>query len=592
MSWRHYRAAPLALLFAAFLWGCESGQPDLAGPAASDVAPVFAIGGVGGAAFTTFNPAVDGDSKDVCKNSIINCNIYGAKEYVWLNGGPSANHLKPDGYYFFAVLEPGGQPNPNDQGGVLDKNLSDDFDLYTNRIFRTEGGEVAEYLGTHWLDSGTPTNGNGKNATRDPDGDPPFIRLFPYSDTRNPGGVYIMAICYLGADGSNYPVAPRDCKYDAFKVKEGRVTYEFMLEGIKFEDKDADGEGFETGDPLLPGWTITIKGTGFAGEAIDVTVTTGADGSWMYSSPQYSFGPKDDVFDAELTVCEEVQSGWYQSFPSSVCHDVTIPPAAAAFVGGLDFGNFRPVDITAKKFYDRDQDGMKDSGESWIADFKFCLYVGDETSTTKVSASDFVKDPDPACQETNASGMVTWDNLKPGEYTVKEEDADYWIPTTATYVVFMLYSGQSGLAKFGNVAICDGLTPGYWSNWDNHYTSEQFLVLLQGTIAAGNISQANFYLTSTGCDDGDALHCMERFLLANQLTLNLTKMLGLPNPDGAELYPACELDQYPSVEGNLGVWLGTALAIHDEAGSGYSRDFILTVKTVLDWFANMNFRPF
>ncbi|MGD8700475.1 MAG: prealbumin-like fold domain-containing protein, partial [Gemmatimonadales bacterium] len=562
MSWRNFRAAPLALLFAAFVWGCGSDQPDPAGPATSDVAPVFAIGGVGGAAFTTFNPAVDGDSKDVCKNSIINCNIYGAKEYVWLNGGPSANHLKPDGYYFFAVLEPGGQPNPNDQGGVLDKNLSDDFDLYTNRIFRTEGGEVIEYNGDHWLDSGNPTNGNGKNATRDPDGEPPFIRLFPYSDTRNPGGVYIMAICYLGDDFGDlqYPVAPRDCKYDAFKVKEGKVTYEFMLEGIKFEDLDADGVGFETGDPLLPGWTITIKGTGFAGEPIDETVTTGSGGAWMYSSPQYTFGPKDDVFDAELTVCEVVQPGWYQSFPSSVCYDVTIPPAAAAFVGNLDFGNFRPVDITAKKFYDRDQDGMKDPGESWIADFQFCLYVGDETSTTKVAAGDFVKDPDPACQNTDANGTVVWDNLLPGQYTVKEEDADYWIPTTVEFAVFMLYSGESGLAKFGNVAICDGLTPGYWSNWRNHYSEAQFLVLLEGTIAS-SIAEADDFLASVGCDGDDALLCMKRFLLANQLTLNLTMMLDLPNPDGAELYRACQLDQHPDVAENLGYWLDQALAL-------------------------------
>jgi ABC-type glycerol-3-phosphate transport system substrate-binding protein len=37
---------------------------------------------VSGAAFTTFNAHVDGAGKDVCKNSAIDCNIYGAKEYV------------------------------------------------------------------------------------------------------------------------------------------------------------------------------------------------------------------------------------------------------------------------------------------------------------------------------------------------------------------------------------------------------------------------------------------------------------------------------------------------------------------------------
>src|SRR5512139_2298773 len=109
------------------------------------VVTILTAAAVSGAAFTTFNAHVDGASKDVYKNSAINCNIYGAKEYVWLNGGPSANGLGPDGPYFFAVLEPGGQPNPNDQGGVPDKNLSDDYDCYQNRIFTVANGEVSAY---------------------------------------------------------------------------------------------------------------------------------------------------------------------------------------------------------------------------------------------------------------------------------------------------------------------------------------------------------------------------------------------------------------------------------------------------------------
>ena len=86
---------------------------------------VLAASAVSGAAYTTYNPWVDGDFKEVCKNSQINCNIYGAKPDVWLNGGPAANGLGPDGAYFFVVLVPGGQPDPNDGGA---KNLSDNYD--------------------------------------------------------------------------------------------------------------------------------------------------------------------------------------------------------------------------------------------------------------------------------------------------------------------------------------------------------------------------------------------------------------------------------------------------------------------------------
>ncbi|UCC25433.1 MAG: hypothetical protein JSU98_17180, partial [Gemmatimonadales bacterium] len=559
-----------ALTTGLYAWACAPDQPSPVDPLGT---PPVALAPssytpVAGAAFTTYNPWVDGEFKEICKNSIINCNIYGAKEDVWLNGGPAANGLT-DGEYFFVVLVPGGQPNPND---LAPKNLSDDYDAYTNRTFTVSGGEVSFYGGTHDSDDG-PFEDENRRFCKSPRGcdpvdealDGPLVRLFPYDDTTNPGGVYILAICSLdGADPANTGglepgVKPRDCKYDAFKVKEGKVTYEFMLSGVKFEDLDADGSARESGEPGLPGWTITIKGTGFAGEAIDATVTTGAGGAWMYSSEQYSFGPRDAVQNAELTVCEVLQNGWYQSFPSSTCYDVTIEPAGVAYVQALDFGNYQPVDITAKKFYDRDLDEEKDAGEEWIANFQFCLYVGGDASTTKVAAGDFVPGatPDAACQTTDANGSVTWDNLKPGTYTVKEEDADYWIPTTDTYFTFlMLYSGDSGSAEFGNVAICIGLTPGYWSNWENHYTPEQFARLLDGTIAdvgtdADNIAEAEYVLSSIGCDGGDAVHCLRRFQLSNQLTLNLTQTSGVFN-DGVELYPACQLPDDKGVDGNLG----------------------------------------
>ncbi|HXI95060.1 MAG TPA: hypothetical protein VNG04_02940, partial [Candidatus Acidoferrum sp.] len=130
-----------------------------------------------GAAFTTTNPAADNGSTGtptLCLNGnpgtsgpnyipAINCNIYTKKSYVWLSGGPGPSHLS-DGTYFFAVLVPGGQPDPND-GGV--KNLSDTTcapytcpaanadlspipsgDSRANRTFTISDG-VISYSGSH-----------------------------------------------------------------------------------------------------------------------------------------------------------------------------------------------------------------------------------------------------------------------------------------------------------------------------------------------------------------------------------------------------------------------------------------------------------
>src|SRR4051794_11742447 len=101
---------------------------------------------INGAAFTTVNETADGTGHCQNGNPTVNCNIYDGKQYVWMNGGPSTAYVG-DGSYFFAVLVPGGQADPNDGAS---KNLSDDFDAYTNRTFSVSGGALS-YRGTPTL---------------------------------------------------------------------------------------------------------------------------------------------------------------------------------------------------------------------------------------------------------------------------------------------------------------------------------------------------------------------------------------------------------------------------------------------------------
>jgi hypothetical protein len=178
---------------------------------------------VTGAAFTTTNTDIDGTGHCKNGNEDVNCNIYDSKDAVWMNGGPVAASVG-DGDYFFAVLSPGAQADPNDGS---DDNLSDISptsntgagDAYTDRTFSVSGGTVTN-AGTHQFD------GNE-------------IRLMGYDDTTNPGGVYILAICSL-ADG--YPVDASDCKYDAFKVQQGEAPPALDLTIVK----DAAGSNNNT----------------------------------------------------------------------------------------------------------------------------------------------------------------------------------------------------------------------------------------------------------------------------------------------------------------------------------------------------------
>lgn len=243
------------------------------------LAPGLAFG-VSGAGFTTVNELVDGSGHCKNGNPAVNCNIYDGKQYVWLNGGPAVAYVG-DGTYFFAVLAPGGQANANDG---TSKNLSDDFDAYTNRTFTVTGGTIS-YGGSHDF-------ANNK------------IRLMPYADTPNPGGEYVMAICSLGPDGTSYPVDPSTCKYDAFKIQPpGTAT----VRACKFEDQDGNGLLGAT-EPLLSKWTI--MGTGVLTDSGD----TGSKNLITDESGCVDFTVKN--LNGPVTLQEQEQDGWIQTAPN------------------------------------------------------------------------------------------------------------------------------------------------------------------------------------------------------------------------------------------------------------------------------------
>src|SRR6266508_3651008 len=120
--------------------------------------PAWAVSGAG---FTTLD-ASRGGCLDGQHPNGVNCNNYAGKDTVYASGGPTGGNGLSDGTYYFTVLAPGYQ-----NGGFIDDatgNLSD-----------TTAGETT-------------------------------------GDNDNPGGVYILAVCPVGA------ISPSRCKYDAFRV--------------------------------------------------------------------------------------------------------------------------------------------------------------------------------------------------------------------------------------------------------------------------------------------------------------------------------------------------------------------------------------
>ncbi len=103
---------------------------------------------------------------------------------------------------------------------------------------------------------------------------------------------------------------------------------------------------------------------------------------------------------------------------------------------------------------------------------------------------------------------------------------------------------------------------------------------------------AMYYLTSFGCDGEEAIHCLRRFLLANQLTVNLTTLsinnASFPNPDGALMALGTRLEKNGLTLGEC--ILDATNAIIEAATldpASWDRNKILEIKDILDEFANM-----
>lgn len=181
------------------------------------------------------------------------------------------------------------------------------------------------------------------------------------------------------------------------------------VSGMKWNDLDGQGDqdgGSETG---LSDWTIHIfNATGFH-------QTTTTDGSGNYSFSGLAAGA--------YTVCEELQSGWTQTYPSSGpdCtaygdgRGYTVNVVAGQTQTGKDFGNRQPGGLGGPKFHDLDGDGYWEIGELAMPGWEIVLKddQGQVVATTT----------------TDSQGKYAFSGLGLGDYEVCETGQPGWVQT-------------------------------------------------------------------------------------------------------------------------------------------------------------------
>lgn len=409
----------------------------------------------------------------------------------------------------------------------------------------------------------------------------------------SPAGPISFNITKADTGGKGKNAAPGEPIYIGQFVNHEPIPPEATLRGLKFLDLDGDG-CLDAEETPLEGWEICLwEKDGNGSWTLVSCVDTDANGA-------YSF----DELVAPMTyrLCETPEAGWLQTGPNpgpveqeNPCGDIDVLPVASApdvlaiavdgcwvvnlgdfdepetVITNLNFGNVL-AELCVEK-----RDACTDEP---IDGVEFTLW--DCACTTQVTEDALGNSIAPI---VTGGGDDCWDNLLGGDYCVVETPEPGWIAVGPTQRCVTVDAGGTATVTFYNWAPSMGLTPGYWKNWRNHYTDAQFCELLQGTIAdvgdcTADIAAADLIFEHWDASPGDELTIVKAFLLANQLTLNLTQTT-LPNPSEGSLVPGSSIECLgtPIVLGDV---IEAALAC---LGDSCSRDDLLMIKNWLACFA-------
>jgi len=347
------------------------------------------------------------------------------------------------------------------------------------------------------------------------------------------------------------------------------------ISGTKVIDDEADGSiAGDTCDGGIgcAGVTVNLDGTDNMGGTVDEDTTTDANGDYEFL----------DIKPGVYTITIDDPIGFECSFPMTTC-DYDLDLSSGEDSPNNDFGDFARVDIHAHKFFDFNENMIQDGVEQDLAGVTICL-----TGTDGMGV-DITED----CQVTDDDGLAWWMDLKPGTYQLEEDLTSLGglFPTIPVdpdgiYSNIVLVSGDTpGIFEFGNVGDCNGLTPGFWKNWRNHFDTDEMnaILAISPTIAA-DIDAVDEIFAHWDASDPSDLTILKAFTLANQLTLNLTQWD--PNNLFGSIFNACLLEGMEG-DGTLGEALAAAVGIIVDGDSATDAE-ILALKDILDAFANQS----
>ena len=292
------------------------------------------------------------------------------------------------------------------------------------------------------------------------------------------------------------------------------------LQICKYEDKNGNGQK-DSGESYLSGWVFTVTNS----NGYSKTVTTGGSGG--------TCGDGDycvticDLAAGQYTITETPKDGWTNTDPTDGSRTKTVTVTCGT-TKTVKFGNQQGCNgcLQICKYEDKNGNGQKDSGESYLSGWVFTVTNSNgysKTVTTGDGRSTSCGDGD---------YCVTVCDLAAGQYTITETPKDGWTNTDprdgSLKKTVTVECGKTTTIKFGNQQKCNGCLKIYKyedknGNGQKDY-GESYLSGWQFTVT----SSSGYSKTVTTGTDGYVTICS---LLPGQYTVTETQQTGWKNTD-------------------------------------------------------------
>jgi len=200
--------------------------------------------------------------------------------------------------------------------------------------------------------------------------------------------------------------------------------------GYKYNDKNGNGS-WNLGEWGLGNWRIFLdeNGNGIYNKPEASTLTSNFP--LLLTLGYYQF---DNLLPGDYTVCETQKAGWSNTSP--LCRTITLKPGEIA---NVNFFNIQYGQLSVHKYYDQNGDGLLDEGEQGLEGWEMNVYKGNNCWGEPM-ASDL----------TNDHGYAVFENLVPGQYSVKETLEDGWETTSDVCTTIKVDPASHKTVDIGN----------------------------------------------------------------------------------------------------------------------------------------------